>query len=423
MDRLALLGGSPVHERPWPRWPIWDAGDEAVLLEALGRGEWGGFPMPNHYAGRFAATFAHHHDCAFGQCVVNGTVSLELALQAMRVEPGAEVIVPAYTFEATAAAVLFAGCVPVFADIDDATYCLDPASVEARLTERTQAVLPVHLGMRMADVDRLTEICRKHGLALLEDCAHAHGARWRDRGAGSFGAAGSFSFQTTKLMAAGEGGIVVTNDEAILDRLFALVNCGRQRPERLQDHSVIGHNYRMTDLQAALLETQLSRLDEQHHKRNDNASHLDNLLQEVEGLVPLARDERLTHPAVYQYVLRYDASRFEDLPREAVVAALNAEGIPCDGRFYECLTYSELLPHDPARYPEWSAREQARCPNAERAAWDEAIWIPHQVLLDEAAEMIRLPEALEKIRRNADRLRDLKHPAIEEQRVVRGVRE
>ena len=140
-------------------------------------------------------------------------------------------------------------------------------------------------------------------------------------------------------------------------------------------------------------------------------------------MAPLDRDDRLTHPAVYQYVLRYDAALFADLPREAVVAALNAEGIPCDGRFYECLTDSELLPRDPARYPEWSARKQVRCANAERAAWNEAIWIPHQVLLEDSKEMSQIPEALEKIRANADSLRHLEHPAIEVQASSRGTRE
>lgn len=422
MPQLALTGGSPVRSDPWPAWPVFDEREESALLAVLHGAEWGGFPMPNRHAERFAQAFARRHDCDHGLCVANGTVSLEIALQAMGIEPGAEVIVPAYTFEATAAAALFSGCVPVLADIDPDTYCLDPESVESRITSATEAIVPVHLGMRFADMDRIMAIAERRGLAVLEDCAHAHGARWRERSAGSFGLAGSFSFQTTKLMTAGEGGIVVTSDAEVLDRLFALANCGRQRPERTRDHPVIGHNYRMTDLQAAILEVQLQRLDSQHEQRNRNAAALDRAFENVEGFRPLAADPRITHPAVYQYVLRYDSAHFDDLPREAVTAALEAEGIPCDGRFYECLTSSEMLPIDAKRFPAWSARSQGECPNAERAAWREGIWIPHQVLLASEADVGCLVEAIAKIRRYGDELRDLEHPAIEAQRVVRTLR-
>ena len=419
---LALLGGPPVRSDPWPAWPVWDGAEEAALLEVLRNREWGGYPMPNHYAERFARAFAERHDCEHGLCVANGTVSLEVALQASGVEPDAEVIVPAYTFEATAAAVLFSGCVPVFADIEPSSYCLDPASLEERITPRTQAVIPVHLGMRFADMDRIVQIAERHGLAILEDCAHAHGGRWRDRGAGSFGAAGSFSFQTSKLMSAGEGGIVITNDSEVLDRLFALANCGRQRPQRSRDHPVVGHNYRMTDFQAAILEVQLNRLDEQHHRRQRNTSRLDEAFQGIDGFTPLDMDPRITRPALYQYVLRYDSSQFEDLPREAVVAALAAEGIPCDGRFYECLTSSEMLPLEAQRFPAFAQRPQGPCPTAERAAWREGIWIPHQVFLGDGADLDRIPEAIDKIRSGAEDLRGLEHPAVEAQRVMRANR-
>lgn len=419
---LALLGGVPVRSEPWPVWPVFDAAEEAALLAVLHNREWGGYPTPNEHAEHFARAFAERHDCEYGLCVANGTVSLEVALQALGVEPGAEVIVPAYTFEATAAAVLFAGCVPVFADIDSSSYCLDPESFEERITSSTQAVVPVHLGMRFADMDRIVGIADHHGIRIVEDCAHAHGGRWRDRGAGSFGAAGSFSFQTSKLMSAGEGGIVVTNDTEVLDRLFALTNCGRQRPQGSRHHFVVGHNYRMTDFQAAILQVQLERLDEQHEKRNRNASRLDQTFETIDGFAPLDMDSRITRPALYQYVLRYDSRHFEDLPREAVVAALAAEGVPCDGRFYECLTDSEMLPLEAQRFPEFARRSQAPCPTAEHAAWSEAIWIPHPVFLADEADLDQIPEAIEKIRSRAEDLRGLEHPAIEAQRVVRARR-
>jgi dTDP-4-amino-4,6-dideoxygalactose transaminase len=402
-----------VRQAPWPTWPVFDEREERALLAALRGGEWGGFPMPNAFAERFAASFARLCDCSFAQCVANGTVSLEIALQAIGVEPRAEVIVPAYTFEATAAAVLFAGAVPVLVDVDPETYCLDPDAVEAALTPRTQALLPVHLAMQVADMDRLGAIAERHGLRVLEDAAHAHGARWRDRGVGSLGDAASFSFQTTKLMTAGEGGIVTTDDPGVMDRLFALTNCGRQRPGRRADAPVVGHNYRISDLQAALLEVQLERLGEQHARRDAGAAALDEAVAGLEGLEPLRRDPRITTRAVYQYVFRYRAEAFGGLPRDAFVAALRAEGVPCDGAFYESLDRSTLLPDDPARYPDWSVRRaQADCPVARRAAYEESVWIPHQCLLGDRRDTEDLVEAIARVCSEATGLIGFEHPDI-----------
>ena len=198
-SRLALLGGTPVRTAPWPQWPARGPDEERAVLAALREGDWGRLPRCRTNArATFAAAFADRHDCEHALCVANGTVSLEVALQAMGVEPGAEVIVPAYTFEATASAALFSGCVPVFADIDPDTWCIDVGSAAALITERTQAIVPVHLAMTIADLDAIGKLAETHGLAVLEDCAHAHGARWRGRGVGSWGDAGSFSFQTSK---------------------------------------------------------------------------------------------------------------------------------------------------------------------------------------------------------------------------------
>jgi dTDP-4-amino-4,6-dideoxygalactose transaminase len=417
--RLAIQGGAPVRTAPWPRWPVFDAAEERAVLEALRGGEWGGFPMPNRHAARFAEAFARHHDCEHGLCVANGTVSLELAIEAAGVEPGAEVVVPAYTFEATAAAVLFAGCVPVFADVTPDTYCLDPAALDAAITPRTQAVLPVHLGMRFADLDAIGGIAERHRLAVIEDCAHAHGGQWRGRGAGSWGIAGSFSFQSSKLMTAGEGGIVVTRDAAVLDRLFALANCGRQRPGRGADTPVVGHNYRMTDLQAAILEVQLGRLEEQHATRNRNVARLERALAGFGGLQPLAPDVRITRQAAYQVVLRYSPAELAGLPRAAFVAALEAEGVPCDAHFYDALTRSPLLAHDPRRYPRFSSRAQAPCPVAERAAYEEAVWIPHHLFLGSERDVDDIVEAVARVHDRAADLVGFEHPSIERQRQAR----
>ncbi len=423
---LALLGGTPVRSNPWPQWPARGPEEERAVIAALRDGDWGGFPLPNERAATFARAFAERHDSAHALCVANGTVSLEVALQAMRVEPGAEVIVPAYTFEATASAALFAGCVPVFADIDPETYCIDVGAAEALVTDRTQAIVPVHLAMTVADLDALGALAEKHGLAVLEDCAHAHGARWRGRGVGSWGDAGSFSFQTSKLMTSGEGGIVTTSDDSTLDRLHALVNCGRQRPGAAAPASVIGHNYRMTDLQATVLEVQLGRLDRQHEIRAANARRLRTAVEDTDGLTDLRIDDRVTTQAIYQFVFRFDGDAFAGLDRDTFVAALEAEGVPCDGRFYESLPRSELLRPDPSRYPAWSTAlantPATECPNADRAAYREAVWLPHQLLLGTTADVDDIVDAVLKVQRGAAGLAGLESAEVERLRLARSAR-
>ena len=424
MSDLALLGGTPVTSASdWPEWPVFDESDERRLLATLRSRGWGGFPLPNVRAAGFAEAFAARHDSPHALCVSNGTVALEVGLQALGVEPGAEVIVPAYTFEATASAALFSGCVPVFADVDPQTYCIDPAHVESLVGSRTQAIIPVHLAMGMADLDALGDIASRHGLAVLEDCAHAHGARWRGKGAGSHGDAAGFSFQTSKLMSSGEGGAVLCRDEATLDRVYALVNCGRQRPERAADQPLVGHNYRLSDLQAAVLQGQLDRLDEQHARRAASAAELARLLEDASGIEPLRVDERVTTQAIYQYVLRYDPDTFGGLERDVFVAALNAEGLPCDGQFYEAVYRSELFQMEAKRYPAWAASEQRpHCPNAMRAAYEESIWIPHQVLLSEPGSMTRVAEAVFKVAENAAQLIEAQTPEIDRLRRPRSRR-
>jgi dTDP-4-amino-4,6-dideoxygalactose transaminase len=227
-------------------------------------------------------------------------------------------------------------------------------------------------------------------------------------------------------MTAGEGGIVITSEASVLDRLFALANCGRQRPGRGADAPVIGHNYRMTDLQAAILEVQLSRLEAQHQQRNRNVARLERALGSIDGLAPLAADPRITRQAAYQVVLRYSAQRFDDLPRAAFVAALEAEGIPCDAHFYDALTRSSLLVPDPRRFPAWADRArtgQPSCPVAERAAYEEAVWLPHHLFLGGDSDVDQIAEAIAKVREHARDLHGFEDLAIARHRQARTRRE
>src|SRR5208283_140754 len=221
---------------------------------------------------------AELHGAKYGLCLVNGTVALYAAVQALGLGFGDEVIVPAYTWDGTAVAVLQAGGVPVFADVDPDTYCLDPKAVRAAITPRTRAIMPVHLAMRFADMDALLTIARDNKLVIIEDCAHAHGGQFQGRGAGAAGDAGCFSFQESKLMTGGEGGMVLTNRLDCHEALQSIINCGRPSLTDQFHRRVLGANFRMTEFQAALLIGQLDAWPELCEKRTRRADALSQAL-------------------------------------------------------------------------------------------------------------------------------------------------
>jgi len=415
MPRLALAGGTPVRTQPFTRWPDFDERERALLLEALEARSWGGYPFPNTLADRFAAAFAEAHDARHAFAVANGTIAIEIALKAAGLRPGDEVILPAYTFEASAAPVLRLEAVPVFVDVLPETWCLDPAATEAAITSRTRAILPVHLAMCMADMDAFVAIAEKHGLAVIEDCAHAHGAKWKQQGAGSLGQAGAFSLQTSKLLTAGEGGVVTTNDDETAERAESYINCGRASRSDLFGHRLLGFNYRLTEFQAAVLLGQLEKLPAQSARRAERAERLGRALDGIDGLALVEPDPRQTSPAIYQYVFRYDATAFEGVSRDRFVAALEAEGIPCDGLFYEPVYRSSLFTVDPGDFRAlegglpWA---ETRCPVTERAAYEESVWLHHPVLLGREKDVDDIVEAIAKIRDNLDDLRTADHPLV-----------
>jgi dTDP-4-amino-4,6-dideoxygalactose transaminase len=426
MAHLALAGGTPVRATPFPRWPDFDGRERALLLEALESRSWGGYPFPNTMADRFASAFAAAHDARHAFAVANGTIAIEIALVAAGLRPGDEVIVPAYTFEASAAPVLRLGAVPVFVDVLPDTYCLDPAAAEAAITPKTRAVLPVHLAMCMADLDALLALAARHGLRVIEDCAHAHGAKWKGKGAGSLGHAGAFSLQTTKLLTAGEGGVVTTGDDEIAERAESYANCGRASRTDRFGHRLLGYNYRLSELQAAVLLGQLEKLPAQTALRARRADRLAKGLGAIPGLSLVRPDPRQTTQAFYHYVFKYDPAAFGGAPRDRFVAALEAEGIPCDGLFYEPVYRSTLFDVDPAEFPAlggrlpWSA---TRCPVAERAAFEESVWLHHRLLLGTEKDVDSVLDAVHKIRAHVDELRGAAHPLIRLKSMSRAERD
>jgi dTDP-4-amino-4,6-dideoxygalactose transaminase len=298
--------------------------------------------------------------------------------------------------------------VPVIVDIDPNTFCIDPKAVEAAITPRTRAIIPVHLGSLMADMDALMEIARRHNLAVIEDCAHAHGARWRDRGAGSIGDFGSFSMQSSKLLTSGEGGILLTNDDAYAEACHSLIDCGRAKdPE--ERHYRLGGNLRLAELQAALLEVGLGRLAEQTAVREENAAYLDEALSEIPGVRVLRRDERLTRRAVYQYIFAIDPEAFGGANNRRICKALGAEGIPAHGGYEVMSDYRLFRPtpenHPVAKlFPERFDFSKLELPVARRAAEQQAIWLDQSIFLGDRAGVDDAVEAIRKVQQHADEL-------------------
>ena len=381
-----------------------------MLRQSVESGTWA-------YAGPFETEFERRFSelqtARYGLCVANGTVALQLALEALDVGAGDEVIVPGLTFQATAAAALEVNAAPVLVDVEPTTYCLDPALVEAAITPRTRAIVVVHLYNSVANLDRILEVARRHGLHVIEDCAHSHGSQWNGRGVGSLGDLGTFSFQSSKTLTAGEGGFVTTNDPSLRERLSSLRNCGRRRAEAEVEYwrPIQGGNHRLTEWQAAVLTAQLERFGEQMARREANAARLDTALIEIPGIRPMDRYPQVTRRNLYAYVFRYDPAEFGGLSGQAFRLALSRElGIKVR-QPYAPLNRSALYqPATKRRHHLGPAYEEAidparfALPVAERAYETEAMVIAHQVLLADPVELEMLPEAVRRLQRHAPRL-------------------
>ena len=332
MGKLAIDGGSRVFPEgfgfePWP--PVNEETAEELRRIYLGH-SWSFYGEEEK---KFAAAFARYHDAAYGTFMANGTVTLESALTALGIGPGDEVIVPSWTWMATGMAPLYVGATPVFVDGQRDTFCMDPEAFEAAITPRTRAVIPVHLFGSLADIDRIVEIAEKHGIKVIEDCAHAHGAKWNGKGIGSFGDIGSFSFQQSKIMTAGEGGECITDDPDLFDRIGRISHIGYQfaaergKPAGPPPVNLLCRNYRATDFQAAILMNQLEHLAEDSHYRAESAAYLRAELEKIPGIGTQKPGHKATMQSYYVLGITVDPAVLKEGKTKAdVIAALNAEG-------------------------------------------------------------------------------------------------
>ncbi|MFO1502158.1 MAG: DegT/DnrJ/EryC1/StrS family aminotransferase, partial [Verrucomicrobiota bacterium] len=279
--------------------------------------------------------------------------------------------------------------------IDPATFNLAPAALEAAITPRTRAVIPVHFAGLPCEMEAIGNIAQRHGLHVIEDAAHAHGAKYNHQPAGSLGAQASFSFQSSKNMTSGEGGIITTNDDALAEACRSIHNCGRIPTGVWYEHHVIAGNYRLGEFQGAVLNAQLDRLEEQTNARNQNGQHLSTCLGQLPGVLPQKRGAECTRHSYHLFMLRLDEARF-GAPRAAVIRALQAEGIPCSAGYGFSLPQQPMFRHKAfgPYLPERRAAvdyNQVRCPNSDLLC-REAIWFEHRMLLgsrDDASDIYR----------------------------------
>ena len=420
MSQLAIFGGKPVRERAFPSWPVFDEDEEIGLLQVLRSGKWWRYSLgeevqpdgpqlsqPYSKVAEFQAAFARLQGAKYGVACANGTAAIEVSLRALGIGPGDEVIGPRYTFIATASAVLSNNAVPIFADIDSETFNLSPERVEEAITPRTRAMIVVHFAGHAADMGALQQIAERHNLILIEDAAHGHGASWQGRGLGSIGQAGTFSFQASKNMTAGEGGMITVNDKDLAMRFQSYIWAGREFNRPWYEHHRLGWNYRMTEFQGAILLQQLKRIETQNARRHHNAAFLNHRLAEIPGIRPLAFRDYATKHSHHIYIFRFDESSF-GVSRSDFHAALEKEGIPCSGGYAHPLYKNPMfLKQDfyPRGCPLTCGHYNREidyasfadlCPNVELAC-KEAVWLEHRLLLGDQEDMEDIVRAISKI--------------------------
>jgi dTDP-4-amino-4,6-dideoxygalactose transaminase len=407
----ALIGGPKTRKQAWPSWPVSDKREEETLVAAIRSGIW------NRNGGKFVSGFENDYARLTGakHCLAtaNGTSALITSLAALGIGPGDEVIVPPYTFVATINVVLLHHAIPVFVDSDRESFQIDATKIEAAITDRTAAIVPVHMGGNSSDLDAILAIAGKRKIPVVEDACQAHLGEWGGRKVGTLGTTGCFSFQASKNLNCGEGGAILTNDEDLVEKCYAFHNNSRGRRAAGYDFSYTsqGANLRMTEFQGAMLNAQMTRLEEQTRLRQQNAKYLTSLLKEIPGIMPAKEFARCTSNAYHLYMFRYDSEKFAGLPRATFLKALAAEGVPAS-RGYSPLNKEPFLLntlntrgyqriYSKQQVQKWQERNQ--CPENDRLC-DEAVWLTQTMLLADREAMDQIAEAIRKIQTHASDL-------------------
>jgi dTDP-4-amino-4,6-dideoxygalactose transaminase len=411
-DKPVKLGGKPVRTAAFPAWPIIDETEDKALLEVLHSKKW--FRGDGQVVNQFETAYAQLTGAKHCVATANGTSAVIAALGALDVGPGDEVIVPPYTFVATVNAVLMHHALPVFVDSDPETFQIDAKKIEAAISDRTIAIVPVHLGGGVSDLDAIMEISNRRKISVVEDACQAHLAEWRGKKVGTYGEAGCFSFQTSKNLNSGEGGAVLTNDDDLAERVYSFHNNCRARKTASYNFTyrgTRGANLRLTEFQGALLLAQMTRLEHQAKTRDDNAQYLTKLLGEIPGVVVARNYDGCTRNAHHLFMFRYRKEEFAGLPRAKFISALGAEGIPASGGYsplntesfikdaFKTRAYQRVYPAD--LLANWAGR--TRCPANDKLC-EEAVWFTQTMLLGTRSDMDDIAAAVRKIKTYAAEL-------------------
>lgn len=379
-----------------PKWPYAEKGEEMAVKKVLQSANW--WRNAGTEVKHFENEFAKFHDCLGGVSVSNGTVAIEIALKALNIGKGDEVIVPAFTFYSTASAVLAVGAIPVVVDVEHDTFCIDHLQVESAITNKTKAIIPVHIAGNICDMERINRIAEKYSLHVIEDASHAHGATWRGRKIGSLGTCSTFSFQNAKLMTAGEGGIVLSNNEEFLRDAFLFSNCGRAEGDTDYQHVLIGTNARMSEVQGAILRIQLGRLNEQIKKREENYAYLEELFGDINGITLQKIENDVTCNPHYMIMFYYDKSQFNGISRNEFLAYLRNIGIPAN-KSYESIhrlpVFKKLNGNAWRLVGTKDSNGNIHCKNSEYIS-DNVVCLNHNILLGDKDLIKNIAECIKK---------------------------
>lgn len=413
MAELAINGGMPVRTGEWHKWPVVGEKELELIKQVTGSGNWSyNGPLET----MLRKVWAEYIGTRYSIAAANGTVTLQLAWEALGVGFGDEVIVPALTWQATAASVLDVNAIPVLVDVEEDSWCIDPELVAAAITPRTKAIAAVHLYGTVCNMDAIMALAEKYNLFVVEDCAHQHGSVYKNRKVGSIGHIGSFSLQNSKVLTCGEGGLLTTDNFEFAEKLDALRNCGR-RPVMSEMHGIdTGNyvtegnfiqsgNYRMTEFQAAILLGQIDRLPQQIEQRDENAKYLRKRLENIQGIKMMRREEGTNVQSYFNFAFRYDSEAFDGLPvqkfREAVTAELDFPLTPCYQPLNACEIYSPLTKKRHRISDEYVSSinpERFILPAATKAYREESVCLHHKVLMGSKEDMDKITEAIVKVR-------------------------
>lgn len=395
MSTLALFGGDPVRTKSFPSWPRPTASLRNSVLKTLKNENWGvGSPAIS----RFDEAFAAFQGAKYCVSTNSGTTAIWVALKAAGVKAGDEVIIPAYTFIATASAVLLANAVPVFVDIDEKTLNIDPKLIEDAITEKTKVIMPVHIAGNPADLDSILHISKKYNIPLIEDAAQAHGAEWNGTKVGAIGLGGIFSFQTSKNMTAGEGGAIITNNDDFKESCFSYHNCGRVSGGEWYEHKHLGGNFRLNALSASMLIPQLDTIGADMDLRDKNKEKLDEALAQIDGIKLIESYEKTTRSAHHLYIVKYKNNAFHGIHRDLFFKAMQAEGVYTYAG-YKPLYRENLFITDPKEYPWLKNQDYASMslPVTERVCDEESVWLKQNHLLGNDEDIQDIIDAFLKV--------------------------